>query len=155
MSDLATVVRAGEGELLEGMGISVRILFDSKSCDGRQGAVLYTVPAGMPGPPLHRHSFDEHFFVIEGTLTFAANGEQFDVGPESSVFVPGGSPHTFANLSAAPATFLIGFVPGGFEKFFREAFLLLQSSDPGSIMQKVSGLNAKYGVEMVGPPIGV
>ena len=142
VSDLATVYPANEGEYLAGMGASIRILVDSASSNGRQGVLVYTVPPGLPGPPLHKHDFDELFYVLDGTITFSANGETFEGGPGTSVFAPGGVPHTFANKSGAPATYLLTFVPGGFEQFFRDAYAALKDSDPASIPGILGALQA-------------
>ena len=77
-----------------------------------------TRPAGSVGPPLHVHDFDEAFYVLEGELTFRVRDELLTAGPGDLVFAQGGVPHTFANLSDAPAHYLIVITPAGFERYF-------------------------------------
>jgi mannose-6-phosphate isomerase-like protein (cupin superfamily) len=80
----------------------------------------HTVPAGFPGPPLHVHPvFDEVFVVLEGTLSMCVRDDVHEVGPGDSLHVSGSVPHTFANESGAPVTFLAVMSPGGFEHYFR------------------------------------
>jgi quercetin dioxygenase-like cupin family protein len=86
--------------------------------DGALSVVDNTVPAGWDGPPLHRHAFDETFYVLDGELTFQLRDELFTAGPGALVLAPGGVAHTVANLSAAPAHYLLLCTPAGFERYF-------------------------------------
>jgi quercetin dioxygenase-like cupin family protein len=76
------------------------------------------VPAGFAGPPLHTHDFDEAFYVLEGTLTFQVEDELVTKGPGELAFAPRNVAHTYANLSGAPARFLLVCTPAGFERYF-------------------------------------
>ena len=49
------------------------------------------------GPRLHRHPYDETWFVQEGTLTFQLGEERFTVGPGDIVIAPPSTPHKFTN----------------------------------------------------------
>jgi quercetin dioxygenase-like cupin family protein len=85
------------------------------------GAVSVVELAASPefaGPPLHHHDFDEAFYVLEGELTFQLGDELRTAGPGELVFAPRGSHHTLANLSGAPARYLVVCTPGGFENRF-------------------------------------
>jgi quercetin dioxygenase-like cupin family protein len=46
------------------------VLLRSEESDGVVSVVDNTVPAHWPGPFLHKHDFDEAFYVLEGELTF-------------------------------------------------------------------------------------
>jgi quercetin dioxygenase-like cupin family protein len=70
------------------------------------------------GPRLHHHDFDETFYVMAGELTFQLRDELITAGPGQLVFAPRGVPHTYANLSGAPARQLIVCTPAGFERYF-------------------------------------
>jgi quercetin dioxygenase-like cupin family protein len=85
---------------------------------GGRVSVVETAPAPGAGPPLHRHEFDEAFYVIEGELVFQLGDERRTVRAGELAFAPGGVPHTFANLSDAPARQLIICTPAGFERMF-------------------------------------
>ena len=47
-----------------------RVLVRSEESSGRTGIVESVMPPGVAGPPLHKHDFDEAFYVLEGELTF-------------------------------------------------------------------------------------
>jgi len=68
---------------------------------------------GAPGPPPHRHlADDEAFYVLDGSVAFLLDGEVTTCGPGSSVLVPRGVTHGFANPSAEPARLLVITTPG-------------------------------------------
>src|SRR3954469_23827720 len=94
------------------------VLLRTEQSDDRVGIVEVTVPAGWPGPPLHHHAFDEAFYVLEGELTFQLGDELATRGPGTLTFAKRGSIHTLANLSAAPARYLLVCTPAGFERRF-------------------------------------
>ena len=45
------------------------------------------------GPRLHRHPYDETWFILEGNLTFQAGDERLAAGPGAIVIVPPDTPH--------------------------------------------------------------
>ena len=49
------------------------------------------------GPRLHRHPYDETWFVQEGNVTFHAGEDRQHAGPGDVVIVPPGVPHKFTN----------------------------------------------------------
>jgi mannose-6-phosphate isomerase-like protein (cupin superfamily) len=80
----------------------------------------HEVPGGFPGPPLHVHpGFDEVFVVLSGLLVVRVGDAVHEVGPGSTAYVDGSTPHTFANPAAEPVRFLVAMAPGGFEDYFR------------------------------------
>jgi quercetin dioxygenase-like cupin family protein len=92
-----------------------KVLLRSEESAGAVGVVESHVPPGWEGPPLHHHPFDEGFYVLEGELTFQLGEELRSATPGDFVFAPADAVHTFANLSDAPARYLIVVTPGGFE----------------------------------------
>jgi Cupin domain len=57
---------------------------------------------GKP-PPAHYHpSQDEHFEVLEGTLTARVDGEKRELGPGETLDVPRGTIHQMWNAGDAP-----------------------------------------------------
>ena len=72
--------------------------------------------ASFDGPPLHHHDFDEAFYVLDGELTFRLGDEVFTRRAGETAFAPRGSRHTLANLSGAPARYLLICTPAGFER---------------------------------------
>jgi quercetin dioxygenase-like cupin family protein len=94
------------------------VLLRSEQTGGVLSVVESTVPADFAGPFLHTHDFDETFCVQEGELTFQLEDELVTIARGEVVFAPRGVPHTYANLSGAPARQLIICTPAGFERYF-------------------------------------
>jgi mannose-6-phosphate isomerase-like protein (cupin superfamily) len=82
------------------------------------GVVEITLPRAWDGPPLHHHDFDEVFHVVEGELTFLLGDDVVTAGPGSTTVAPRGVHHTLANVSDAPARYVLTCTPGGFERMF-------------------------------------
>lgn len=93
-------------------------------------SVIETRPGPGAGPNLHKHDFDESFYVLEGELTFQLRDELVSAGPGDLVFAPRGVPHTFANLSERPAHQLIVCTPAGFERYFARLAAEREGIDP-------------------------
>jgi quercetin dioxygenase-like cupin family protein len=91
------------------------VLLRSEDSDGRLAVVELT---GRGRPRLHRHDFDETFYVLEGELTFQLGEELVTRRAGELAFVPRGVAHTYANLSDAAARALLVITPGGFERYF-------------------------------------
>ena len=124
-----------------------RVLLRSEQTEG-QLSVIETAPARGVGPPLHHHPFDEAFYVLDGQLTFQLRDELLTAGPGELVFAPRRVPHTFANLSDAPARQLIVCTPAGFERYFARMAADHQGVDPPDW-----ALQPLPEVTRVGPPI--
>lgn len=127
-----------------GGAIGVRIRGEDTS--GDLALVEQVVPAGYPGPPLHVHpDFDEHFYVIDGALAFRLGDEAFDGGAGAVVSVPRGTPHTFANRSAAPARALVIVTPAGHERFFTALAEVVRRAGGLPSLEDYQRLNEAHG----------
>jgi quercetin dioxygenase-like cupin family protein len=79
----------------------------------RKGAGAFAVienvlGAESAGPPLHvSPSLDETFYVLEGRASFQVGDAQFTALPGASIFVAGGTPHTYANPSGQRTRVLV------------------------------------------------
>jgi quercetin dioxygenase-like cupin family protein len=94
-----------------------RVLLRGEDSGGHVAVVELT---GQGRPPLHRHDFDEAFYVLEGELTFQVGDDRLTRRAGELAFAPGGAPHTYANRSGAPARALLVITPAGFERYFDE-----------------------------------
>ena len=63
---------------------------------------------------------EEGFYVIEGALTFWADGNEVEAGPGTFIHMPRDVPHRFENRSDQPAKMLFWFAPAGLEGMFVE-----------------------------------
>jgi quercetin dioxygenase-like cupin family protein len=104
---------------LENLPGRVRVLLRGAESAGRVAIMDNSVPAGVKGPPLHHHEFDEAFYVIDGEVTFRLGDELVTRGAGELVFAPGGAQHTFANRSGSDARMLLVCTPAGFERYFQ------------------------------------
>src|SRR5260370_35543417 len=100
-------------------------------------------PAGDAGGPLlHKHLFDEAFYVLEGEYTFQVGERRVKALTGAFVYIPGGTVHTFRHSGDGDGRMLTVCSPGGIEAMF---------------MAPESGTRAaaerRLGVENVGAPL--
>jgi quercetin dioxygenase-like cupin family protein len=113
------------------------------------GHVAVVELTGGGRPPLLRHGFDETFYILEGELTFQLGDDLFTRSAAEVAFAPRGVPHTYANLSGAPARVLLVIAPSGFERYFdRIAARVTGDEPPPEAAKPIPD------VITVGPPIG-
>ncbi len=68
------------------------------------------------GPGAHSHEAnDEIFRIVEGTMSVLVGERWVDAPAGSTIIVPAGVTHDFANRTDRPATLFNVFIPGGFE----------------------------------------
>jgi mannose-6-phosphate isomerase-like protein (cupin superfamily) len=69
------------------------------------------------GPGAHSHEAnDEIFRIVEGTMSVLVGEHWIDAPAGSTIVVPAGVTHDFANRTDAPAVLFNVFIPGGFEQ---------------------------------------
>jgi quercetin dioxygenase-like cupin family protein len=76
------------------------------------------------GPPLHRHSYRELFYVLEGQYEFTIEQDgglcQVLGKPGTAVSVDADVPHTFRNAGEDQGRLLFVHIPAALEDFFEE-----------------------------------
>jgi uncharacterized RmlC-like cupin family protein len=121
------------------------VLLRSEESDGVVSVVDNTVPANWAGPFLHKHDFDEAFYVLEGELVFQVEDVVITKRAGELAFAPRGVAHTLANHSDAPARYVLVCTPAGFERYFAR----MNENPPEWALQDTG-----FEVERVGPQIG-
>ncbi len=121
------------------------VLLRSEESGGVVSVVDNTVPANWAGPFLHKHDFDEAFYVLEGELTFQLEDAVVTKRAGELAFAPRGVAHTLANHSDAPARYVLVCTPAGFERYFAR----MNENPPEWALQEIP-----FEVERVGPQIG-
>ena len=121
------------------------VLLRSEESNGVVSIIDNTVPANWPGPFLHKHDFDEAFYVLEGELTFQVEDAVITKRAGELAFAPRGVAHTLANHSDAPARYVLVCTPAGFERYFAR----MNENPPEWALQEIP-----FEVERVGPQIG-
>ncbi|MCA9106559.1 MAG: cupin domain-containing protein [Planctomycetales bacterium] len=150
---------AATGAAVSIVGDVYRFLATGEETDGKYSTWEAIVPPGG-GPPPHIHRREEEsFIVLEGEVTFWADGRRFTVGPGGFVGLPVGSLHCFKNESNQPARMIISVAPAGLERMFFEVGTPLPSGATEALppspeeIEKLMRIAPNYGVE-IHPPSG-
>jgi quercetin dioxygenase-like cupin family protein len=93
-------------------------LLRGEQSGGHVSLMENVVAAQSAGPPLHKHDFDEAFYMLEGELIFQLEDELFTRGAGEIAFAPRNVPHALANHSDAEARYLLVCTPAGLERMF-------------------------------------
>lgn len=141
--------RIEPGETISVLGNTITFITTGEQTAGAFSAVEYTCGPAWRGPALHTHeTFEELFYVLEGQMLFTLGDRHFAATAGEWALIPRGTPHTFANPSAAPARTLIFISPSGFEGYYKEMADLVQNApqplDMGALMPRVAELLVKY-----------
>lgn len=143
------MLRAGEGKSVWVVGDRYTFLAIGEDTGGAYALIHATVPPqGGPPPHVHRRE-DETFYVLEGELTFQADGRTFELKPGAFITLPKGSLHTFKNIGTTTAKMLITVNPAGLEQFFAEVGHGTQEEPvtPAAV-EKLVAIASKYGLEI-------
>jgi quercetin dioxygenase-like cupin family protein len=144
-------VARDEDRFREHHGLGIGVLSFKVSTEDSQGRLLVVelVHHDKGGPGRHSHAEqDEWFYVSEGEYVFEVGQERHRLRAGDSLFVPRNMPHVWAHVSDS-GRIVIAFTPAGpLEAFFRE---LSQAND---MAPPNPALFRKYGMELLGPPLG-
>ena len=103
---------------LQVLGTEVRFLCEAGSTNGAWSLMEVTLPLNA-GPPPHSHSWDEAYFVTEGSVDFTVGTRSFTAAAGDFIYTPGGVVHGFRGASTAPARVLIFDAPAHAGAFFQ------------------------------------
>ncbi len=113
---------------------------------------IETINAPGFGPPLHRHRETEVFYVLEGRYLFEVDGRRFFANQGDVVTAPGGSAHTFVNVTDKPARQFIQILPGLEATAFFQG--LGEVMHDGKLDQAaLNRFGERWHVEFLGPPL--
>ena len=150
------VLGPDDGEATWFLGTRMTVKATAQSTGGTFGLIEVRLAAGFP-PPLHiHHQEDESFWILEGRLTVVCDGQTYQAGPGSFIYLPRDLPHTF-RVDEGPARALELVQPGGHERFYVEGGRpalddAIPEFDPRDL-ERVRALYAKYRLEEAGPPL--
>ncbi len=139
--------------------VTVRV----SASEGHDGlSVLeHRVPHGF-SPPLHLHrTEDEVFQVLEGEFRVRVQDHDHRLGAGDILLAPKGAPHTYRVESAPEGRCLTITARGDFERFVRAVSrpaVRPELPEPAGApsadaIQALRATAAKYGIELVGPPL--
>jgi len=152
---------AGEGRKLLLLG-DVRTIKAGGGETGGELTLVEQVAAPGASAGLHRHAYQEVFYVLEGELEFTglSGGERstFRAAAGSTVHAAPGVAHGYRNASTAPARFLAIMQPAGAEGFFDEVGMWLDEDGraPADAREPSTDVvleaAARYGIEFLPGP---
>ncbi|MCC6238018.1 MAG: cupin domain-containing protein [Dehalococcoidia bacterium] len=138
------VFEGGQGTRYEARGSEMFFKATGASTGGRLSLMERTLPPGGRMPPAHVHEGnDEAYFILDGRVTFLADGEELVLGRDGFVLIPGGISHTFGNRGDAPARLLVLHVPA-LDGYFAELEQLWQGRVPSP--EEERALMARHGM---------
>jgi quercetin dioxygenase-like cupin family protein len=116
----ALVLAPGEGLTVENPVGGILTFKITSDDSGGAVTAIETVAAPHEGPPLHVHNEDELIYTLEGTFRLKLGDTLRELPPNSFVFIPRGTPHTWQNVGSEPARFFAAVMPAtaAFEHFF-------------------------------------
>lgn len=134
--------KKGWFEAFPGERLKVRV--HSAKVDGNF-TILENVADHGVAAPMHIHTRDEVFHVLEGEVLFSIDGETSVLQEGGEMLIPAGTPHAWRNNSGNQIRALVFFAPGGIEElYFRAA---------GMTHKEIAELAVQYGTIVVGLPI--
>lgn len=147
-SGKALIVPPGSSPELHAFGNVLSVLLSGEQTGGKIAVMSEWTPPGG-GPPLHRHNNeDEIFLVVEGRISYFAEGKWSEVAAGGAVYLPAGAAHCYRNIGAAPSRHWILTMPSGFEKFFAECadeFTRPGGADP----QRIAAIHSQHGIQLL------
>jgi quercetin dioxygenase-like cupin family protein len=110
--------------------LRTKVLLRSEETGGQVSVTEIVVPPHSAGPPLHTHDFDEVFHMLEGELIFQVEDALVTKSAGELSFAPRNVAHTLANLSDAPARYVLVCTPAGFERHWARIAAEAAGVDP-------------------------
>jgi quercetin dioxygenase-like cupin family protein len=127
--------------------MSVTFLKTRHETGGALDLFELTIPpfARVPLPHIHR-KYDETIFGVDGTVTWTLHDRATEVGPGTSLVIPRGTPHFYANRTHTTARVLCLQTPGvlGPEYYLEIAALYLKNRHPD--LAGIGAIMSRYGV---------
>jgi quercetin dioxygenase-like cupin family protein len=148
------LLASGQGKAYWVLGDLYTILSSGDDTGGAFALIHAIVPPdGGPPPHVHRRE-DEAFYVLDGDLSFHADGTPLSATKGCWITLPKNSLHFFRNTGPNPATMLILVSPSGLEKFFAEVGQEVKdrSAPPPPVtpadVQRLLDVAPRYGIEI-------
>lgn len=119
-------------EIIEFGSFQLRFLRDKHDTAGSLDMFeLILQPEGRMPVPHYHESWEETAYGLAGTVTYTVEGQDHEVGPGDSLFIPRGKVHGFINRSGEVARCLCIMTPGVLgPEYFRELAALIAAGKP-------------------------
>jgi quercetin dioxygenase-like cupin family protein len=143
MSEKVFALRAGEGEVLNVLGVSIRFLCGADQT-GRKWSLMENVIPRDAGPPPHHHPWGEAYFLISGEVEFQIGDQTLQIRAGDFAYAPADTVHAFRGVSEEPSRMLVIDAPAHAENFFRDIDREVRSSDDGCKIPVIADRNKIY-----------
>ena len=118
---------------------------DSRVTGGAYSVIESLAEPGCAVPThLHRNE-EEHFLVISGRYRIAIGDTILDATPGTRATVPRNTAHSWRNIAPQESRLLTILTPGGFEQIVYAV--------KGTPPEKIKDLAARFGCDILGPPV--
>jgi quercetin dioxygenase-like cupin family protein len=139
----------GAGTRVDLAGAEHTITLTAEQTGGVLSLDVISMPPKWAGQPAHVHQcHEETFFVLAGRVAYQLGERRIAGAAGSTLYVPRGVRHAFANPYEEPARLLNVFTPAGYENFYGELAALLTGAYGRPGLPDVQNLFAKYGTVM-------
>ena len=133
-------------------GHLARVRLAGQQSAGELAIVDSTMTRGS-GSPVHRHLHaTETFLVLDGALRVRVGDESFNAGAGAVAVLPRLIDHAFV-VTSDHARFLTLHTPAGFEEFVLGAGHPPELTDVEVDPEELTSIAARFGIEIVGPPM--
>jgi mannose-6-phosphate isomerase-like protein (cupin superfamily) len=131
--------------LADGEGKRLNVLGDGVTIKARTGAyTVIEVDSVQAGPPLHRHDWDETYFVLSGAMDVQVGQRVVRATTGMSIHIPGGTAHSYSTRETGRCRFLATVAPGVAADFFIELHNATEHGRPD--MSQVMAIAQRHGI---------
>ncbi len=144
-----TTIRPGdERKTILGAGDEYYYFATGQETDGHYFFLEGVVPPGAGPPPHIQTREEEAFYILEGEVTFYAEGKEIIAPPGTYLNIPKGVKHNFRNNRETTARLLMFFAPSGIEGMFDEAASNEElANHPEQAIDTLNTIGEPYGVQ--------
>jgi quercetin dioxygenase-like cupin family protein len=128
--------------------LHTNVLLRGEQAAGNLSLTEITVAAHTAGPPLHKHDFDEAFYMLEGELIFQVEDALATKRAGEVSFAPRNVAHALANHGDEQARYVLVCTPAGFERHWARV-----AAEAAGVEPPAWALQPIPDITVVGPPI--
>lgn len=115
MNHTTHFTQAGAGKQLQAPDATLTVVVGGERTDDAY-EIFEIIAPKMDPTPLHRTGWGKSYYVLDGRMLVAVDGETFELAQGSSIAIPPRSLHTFTVLTPT-VTFLVFSLTGGMGRF--------------------------------------
>ena len=144
-----TLIRPGDQrKVIYGAGDEYFYFATGEETDGHYFFLEGIVPPGGGPPPHIQTREEEAFYILEGEVTFYAEGREVIATPGTYLNIPKGVKHNFRNNTDITARMLIFFAPAGIEGLFAASAASEElANHPERALDTLNEIGESYGVQ--------